>query len=121
MSETQEENILTTPPSRRKRIFEGVAAIMAGKKRVCVVVTPLKALERDQVQEATKKDLTAVMINEDNSLDTRLWQDVSNGEDERFYQVNQSHNVLRLEERGVVVVRQLLASVGVRYGVQPLK
>lgn len=30
-------------------IFEGVAA-MAGKKRVCIVVTPLKALERDQVR-----------------------------------------------------------------------
>ncbi|KAG8916874.1 hypothetical protein FRC01_002814, partial [Tulasnella sp. 417] len=66
-------------------IFEGVAA-MSGKKRVCIVVTPLKALERDHVkitppcarlvtesvsyvQEATKKGLTAVMINEDNSLD----------------------------------------------------
>ncbi|KAG8923320.1 hypothetical protein FRC01_012897 [Tulasnella sp. 417] len=57
-------------------VFEGVAA-MAGKKRVCIVVTPLKALERDQVQEATKKGLTAVMINENNSSDTRLWREPS--------------------------------------------
>ncbi|KAF7327774.1 hypothetical protein MKEN_00357100 [Mycena kentingensis (nom. inval.)] len=54
-------------------IFEGLAALGAEGK-VVIVVSPLKALERDQVAQAEEKGLDAVLINEDNTRSTELWK-----------------------------------------------
>ncbi|KAJ6525242.1 hypothetical protein DFH09DRAFT_1095715 [Mycena vulgaris] len=44
-------------------IFEGLAAL--NKDKIVIVISPLKALDRDQVKEAEKKKLAAAMVNED--------------------------------------------------------
>ncbi|KAE9383949.1 P-loop containing nucleoside triphosphate hydrolase protein, partial [Gymnopus androsaceus JB14] len=54
-------------------IFEGVAKL-AGKGKVALVVCPLKALERDQVEHARRKGIDAIMINEDTEKDAHLWE-----------------------------------------------
>ncbi|KAI1781803.1 P-loop containing nucleoside triphosphate hydrolase protein [Ganoderma leucocontextum] len=54
-------------------VFEGLA-VLGGKGKVVLVVCPLKALERDQVKQAAAKGLTAVMINEDNSHEPKVWE-----------------------------------------------
>ncbi|KAJ7263905.1 P-loop containing nucleoside triphosphate hydrolase protein [Mycena rebaudengoi] len=54
-------------------IFEAVAAL-GGKKKVTIVVCPLKALEADQVKQATEKGIDAILINEDNTKDITVWK-----------------------------------------------
>ncbi|KAJ7716482.1 P-loop containing nucleoside triphosphate hydrolase protein [Mycena maculata] len=54
-------------------IFEAVAAL-SGKRKVTLVVCPLKALEADQVHQAREKGIKAVMINEDNTKDPVVWK-----------------------------------------------
>ncbi|KAJ6532174.1 P-loop containing nucleoside triphosphate hydrolase protein, partial [Mycena vulgaris] len=51
-------------------IFEGLA-VLGGKRKVVIVVSPLKALERDQ---ARKKGINAILINEDNTKTVGLWK-----------------------------------------------
>ncbi|KAJ7112887.1 hypothetical protein C8R44DRAFT_741242 [Mycena epipterygia] len=58
-------------------IFEAVAAL-GGKKKVTLVICPLKALEDDQVKQAWEKGLKVVLINADNMKDDhfeKLWTD----------------------------------------------
>ncbi|KAJ6461133.1 P-loop containing nucleoside triphosphate hydrolase protein [Mycena vitilis] len=55
-------------------IFEGLA-VLGGKKKVVIVISPLKALERDQVDQARKKGINAIMINEDNTKTASLWKE----------------------------------------------
>ncbi|KII95860.1 hypothetical protein PLICRDRAFT_170459 [Plicaturopsis crispa FD-325 SS-3] len=57
-------------------VFQGLAALRADKKKLVMVISPLKALERDQVEEAKKKGLKATMINEDTSGTASVWRDV---------------------------------------------
>ncbi|KAJ6542135.1 P-loop containing nucleoside triphosphate hydrolase protein [Mycena sp. CBHHK59/15] len=54
-------------------IFEAVAA-HGGKKKVTLIICPLKALEADQVNQAREKGIKAVMINEDNTKDPVVWK-----------------------------------------------
>ncbi|PPQ76514.1 hypothetical protein CVT24_010875 [Panaeolus cyanescens] len=53
-------------------VFEGIAAL-AGKKKLVIIISPLKALEYDQAEQAKKKGLHAVVINEDTSRSKSLW------------------------------------------------
>ncbi|KAI0318808.1 P-loop containing nucleoside triphosphate hydrolase protein [Amylostereum chailletii] len=65
-------------------IFEGLAAL--NKSKTIVVISPLKALERDQVEEAKKKGLSAKMINEDTVKDDRsLFGRIRRGQDQLYY------------------------------------
>ncbi|KAJ6495146.1 P-loop containing nucleoside triphosphate hydrolase protein, partial [Mycena sanguinolenta] len=57
---------------RKSLIFETSAAL-AGRGKVLLVVCPLKALERDQVEQACKKGLDAIAISEDTQKTTHLW------------------------------------------------
>ncbi|KAG5643998.1 hypothetical protein DXG03_009288, partial [Asterophora parasitica] len=50
-------------------IFQGLAAL-GGAKKTVVIISPLKALERDQ---AEKNGLKAMLINEDNTKDPSVW------------------------------------------------
>ncbi|KAJ7112390.1 P-loop containing nucleoside triphosphate hydrolase protein, partial [Mycena crocata] len=54
-------------------IFEAVA-VLGGKKKVTIVICPLKALEADQVKQATEKGINAILINEDNTNDHTVWR-----------------------------------------------
>ncbi|KAJ7690513.1 P-loop containing nucleoside triphosphate hydrolase protein, partial [Mycena rosella] len=54
-------------------IFEAVA-VLGGKKKVTIIVCPLKALEADQVKQATEKGISAILINEDNTNDLAVWR-----------------------------------------------
>ncbi|KAJ7145302.1 P-loop containing nucleoside triphosphate hydrolase protein [Mycena crocata] len=54
-------------------IFEGLA-VLGGKKKVVIVISPLKALERDQVEQARQKGIDAILINEDNTKSAGLWK-----------------------------------------------
>ncbi|KIO33522.1 hypothetical protein M407DRAFT_17774 [Tulasnella calospora MUT 4182] len=56
-------------------IFEGVAA-MAGKKRVCIVVTPLKALDLDEELRLEEADDGALEMDEE-----EVWEDDGDEED----------------------------------------
>ncbi|KAJ7775042.1 P-loop containing nucleoside triphosphate hydrolase protein [Mycena metata] len=56
-------------------IFEAVAAL-GGSKKVTIIICPLKALEADQVKQATEKGLSATLINEDNTNDPTVWKKV---------------------------------------------
>ncbi|KLO13734.1 hypothetical protein SCHPADRAFT_350796 [Schizopora paradoxa] len=58
-------------------IFEGLAAM--SKKKVILVVCPLKVLEKDQSAQAREKGVSAIYINEDNAKDPRVWRDVAAG------------------------------------------
>ncbi|KAJ7717747.1 P-loop containing nucleoside triphosphate hydrolase protein, partial [Mycena maculata] len=55
-------------------IFEGLA-VLGGNKKVVIVISPLKALERDQVDQARKKGIRAILINEDNTKSASLWKE----------------------------------------------
>ncbi|KAJ7670672.1 P-loop containing nucleoside triphosphate hydrolase protein [Mycena polygramma] len=55
-------------------IFEGLA-VLGGKNKVVIVISPLKALERDQVDQARKKGIDAILINEDNTKTASLWKE----------------------------------------------
>ncbi|KAG6823217.1 hypothetical protein H0H92_011038 [Tricholoma furcatifolium] len=55
-------------------IFEGLAAT-GGAEKTLVIISPLKALERDQVGQASQKGLKAIHINEDNTKTAALWKE----------------------------------------------
>ncbi|KAJ7187651.1 hypothetical protein GGX14DRAFT_383423 [Mycena pura] len=55
-------------------VFEGLA-VLGGKNKVVIVICPLKALERDQVIQARKKGINAILINEDNTKTASLWKE----------------------------------------------
>ncbi|KAJ7259748.1 P-loop containing nucleoside triphosphate hydrolase protein [Mycena rebaudengoi] len=55
-------------------IFEGLA-VLGGKKKIVIVICPLKALERDQVEQARAKGINAVLINEDNTKSAAAWKE----------------------------------------------
>ncbi|KAJ7053118.1 P-loop containing nucleoside triphosphate hydrolase protein [Mycena amicta] len=54
-------------------VFQGLAAL-GGRGKVAIVITPLKALEMDQVQQAIAKGIDAIFINEDNTKSADLWK-----------------------------------------------
>ncbi|KAL1657907.1 P-loop containing nucleoside triphosphate hydrolase protein, partial [Schizophyllum commune] len=54
-------------------LFEGVAALVPKPRRLVLVVAPLKALERDQVRNASAKGLKTAVLNEDTSKDWKEW------------------------------------------------
>ncbi|KAJ3543662.1 hypothetical protein NMY22_g3064 [Coprinellus aureogranulatus] len=53
-------------------IFEGLA-VLGGYRKVVLVISPLKALERDQAKQASEKGIEAVVINEDTTKTASLW------------------------------------------------
>ncbi|KAJ7432676.1 P-loop containing nucleoside triphosphate hydrolase protein [Mycena galericulata] len=63
-------------------IFEALAAL--NKAKIVIVVCPLKALERDQVNEAQKKGLKAVMVNED-TVSPEIWASLRQGHANLYY------------------------------------
>ncbi|KAI0038104.1 P-loop containing nucleoside triphosphate hydrolase protein, partial [Auriscalpium vulgare] len=63
-------------------VFEGLAAL--DKSRSVIVISPLKALERDQVREAEKKGLKAAMVNED-TIDANMWASLRKCEHHLYY------------------------------------
>jgi superfamily II DNA helicase RecQ len=52
-------------------IFEGLA-VLSGKGKLVIVISPLKALERDQAEQAMAKGIDALVINEDTTKTTDL-------------------------------------------------
>ncbi|KII84369.1 hypothetical protein PLICRDRAFT_118086, partial [Plicaturopsis crispa FD-325 SS-3] len=56
-------------------IFQGLA-VLGGSKKLVVVISPLKALEYDQVLQATAKGIKALAINEDTTGAAGLWKDL---------------------------------------------
>ncbi|KAI0317120.1 P-loop containing nucleoside triphosphate hydrolase protein, partial [Amylostereum chailletii] len=65
-------------------VFEGLAGM--DKKKNVIVISPLKALERDQVEEAKKKGLRAQMLNEDSvKADPEIWNRLRRCEDHLYY------------------------------------
>ncbi|TFK81404.1 P-loop containing nucleoside triphosphate hydrolase protein [Polyporus arcularius HHB13444] len=54
-------------------IFEGLV-VLGRKGKVVIVICPLKALERDQMEQANGKGLVALAINEDNSHELGIWE-----------------------------------------------
>ncbi|KLO05798.1 P-loop containing nucleoside triphosphate hydrolase protein [Schizopora paradoxa] len=58
-------------------LFEGLAAM--NKRKVTIVVCPLKVLEKDQTDQAEAKGLRAIYINEDTSKDPEIWKRVHSG------------------------------------------
>ncbi|KAF8184132.1 P-loop containing nucleoside triphosphate hydrolase protein [Mycena galopus ATCC 62051] len=54
-------------------VFEAVA-VLGGRKKVTIIVCPLKALEADQVNQANEKGISALAINEDNTTDHTVWR-----------------------------------------------
>jgi len=54
-------------------IFEGLA-VLGGKGKLVIVISPLKALERDQAEQAKTKGINALVINEDTTKTTGLWK-----------------------------------------------
>ncbi|KAJ6590087.1 hypothetical protein DFH09DRAFT_1074554 [Mycena vulgaris] len=72
---------------RKIVIFEALAAL--NNRKIVLVVCPLKALERDQasyrlVNDAKKKGLKAVMVNED-TICPKLWADPRQGRASLYY------------------------------------
>ncbi|KAH7905107.1 P-loop containing nucleoside triphosphate hydrolase protein [Hygrophoropsis aurantiaca] len=63
-------------------VFQGLAAME--KKKLVIVICPLKALERDQVSEAEAKGLRASMINE-NTVSPSVWASLRQGKDHLYY------------------------------------
>ncbi|KDQ50840.1 hypothetical protein JAAARDRAFT_707612, partial [Jaapia argillacea MUCL 33604] len=51
-------------------------AAVGGAGEAVVVISPLKGLEQDQVEQATAKGISVVMINEDDSKTAQLWKTV---------------------------------------------
>ncbi|KAL1948297.1 hypothetical protein VTO73DRAFT_12372 [Trametes versicolor] len=54
-------------------IFEGLA-VLSGSSKLVIVISPLKALERDQMQQASAKGIRAAVLNEDNSHEAKIWE-----------------------------------------------
>ncbi|KAL1713372.1 P-loop containing nucleoside triphosphate hydrolase protein, partial [Schizophyllum commune] len=54
-------------------LFEAAAALARKPRRLVLVVAPLKALERDQAEQASAKGLKTVVLNEDTSKDWKEW------------------------------------------------
>ncbi|KAJ7728443.1 P-loop containing nucleoside triphosphate hydrolase protein [Mycena maculata] len=55
-------------------IFEAVAAL-GGKKKVTIIICPLKALEADQVRTFMHHaGISAILVNEDNTSDPTVWK-----------------------------------------------
>ncbi|KAJ7176552.1 hypothetical protein C8R46DRAFT_1213142 [Mycena filopes] len=63
-------------------IFEGLAVL--NKSKIVIVISPLKALERDQVHEAKKKGLDAVMVDE-YTVCPDLWANLRQGRANLYY------------------------------------
>ncbi|TFK58811.1 P-loop containing nucleoside triphosphate hydrolase protein [Pluteus cervinus] len=63
-------------------VFHGLAVL--NKKKVNIVISPLKALERDQVAEAKLKDLKAEMINE-HTVCPEMWANLRQGKAQLYY------------------------------------
>ncbi|KAF8962190.1 P-loop containing nucleoside triphosphate hydrolase protein, partial [Flammula alnicola] len=63
-------------------IFQGLAAL--APEKTLIVISPLKALERDQVAEAQAKRLTAAMVNQ-NTASPEMWQRLRKGKDQLYY------------------------------------
>ncbi|KAI0061126.1 P-loop containing nucleoside triphosphate hydrolase protein [Artomyces pyxidatus] len=63
-------------------VFEGLAAL--DKSKTVIVISPLKALERDQKAEAEKKGLRAEMVNED-TICADLWKKLRQCEHHLYY------------------------------------
>ncbi|KAF8959379.1 hypothetical protein BDZ97DRAFT_1646257, partial [Flammula alnicola] len=63
-------------------VFQGLAAL--DKKKIVIVISPLKALERDQVAEAEAKGITAAMINED-TASAKMWKALRLGQHQLYY------------------------------------
>ncbi|KAJ7177543.1 P-loop containing nucleoside triphosphate hydrolase protein [Mycena crocata] len=68
----------------KSMIFEALAALNINKSKIAIVISPLKALERDQVNEARKKGLRAQMVNED-TVSPELWGRLRQGRDNIYY------------------------------------
>jgi superfamily II DNA helicase RecQ len=56
-------------------IFEALA-VLGGQGKLVIVISPLKALEHDQADQATAKGIEAVVVNEDTTKTTNLWKKV---------------------------------------------
>ncbi|KAJ3501033.1 hypothetical protein NMY22_g19060 [Coprinellus aureogranulatus] len=56
-------------------IFEGLAFLGQEQGKVVVVICPLKALQYDQAKQAEEKGLKAVVLNEDTTNSSKLWDD----------------------------------------------
>ncbi|KAF8816642.1 P-loop containing nucleoside triphosphate hydrolase protein [Phlegmacium glaucopus] len=54
-------------------IFEGLA-VLGGNGKLVVVISPLKALEYDQADQASSKGIQAIVLNEDTTKTTDLWK-----------------------------------------------
>ncbi|PPR04750.1 hypothetical protein CVT24_006896 [Panaeolus cyanescens] len=63
-------------------IFQGLAVM--DPMSIVIVISPLKALERDQVLEAEAKGIRAAMINE-NTACSNLWARLRQGKDHLYY------------------------------------
>ncbi|KAF7965431.1 hypothetical protein HWV62_43529 [Athelia sp. TMB] len=69
------DSIFCAPTGAGKSlVVEGLAAL-GGKGKALIVISPLKALEWDQVAQARAKGIDAVMINEDNTRTASLWKE----------------------------------------------
>ncbi|KAF5319131.1 hypothetical protein D9611_014097 [Ephemerocybe angulata] len=53
-------------------VFEGLAKL-GGKKKLVLVISPLKALENDQAKQAKEKGIHAVVLNEDTTHTAGIW------------------------------------------------
>jgi len=54
-------------------IFEGLA-ILGGAGKLVIVISPLKALEYDQAEQAAEKGIRAIVLNEDTTKTADLWK-----------------------------------------------
>jgi len=54
-------------------IFEALA-VLGGAGKLVLVISPLKALERDQAEQAIAKGINAIVINEDTTKSSALWK-----------------------------------------------
>lgn len=54
-------------------VFEALA-VLGGPGKLVLVISPLKALERDQAEQAVEKGIDAIVINEDTTKSTALWK-----------------------------------------------
>jgi len=56
-------------------IFEALA-VLGGQRKLVIVISPLKALEHDQADQATAKGIETVVVNEDTTKTANLWKEV---------------------------------------------
>ncbi|KLO12440.1 P-loop containing nucleoside triphosphate hydrolase protein [Schizopora paradoxa] len=64
-------------------LFEGVAAM--SKRKIVIVVCPLKVLEKDQVKQAEEKGIRAIYVNSDNCKAPGLWANLARGAFQMIY------------------------------------